>query len=238
MAIQKDKLIYDGTTPSDGDSVAAFLHASGGKLTSTNVSGKEALDVNMVNEIAVALDGIYAETTNENPDNAGLIAHTRAATLTDEEQVERTTAGPLADSVVNANVNALDTAAFLMGYNGSTWDRIKADSGAMQVKLMAADSGVSLPVKDCAEAFLNTLKAVSTTGAVVVSALSGRRRILFQNQGTKAVYVGPSGVATSGASTGLKVSAGANIEIPLGAGAALHAVAESGTQNCVIMELA
>jgi hypothetical protein len=235
--IGKDKLIYDGTTPADGDSVAAFLHATN-KLTSTTVDAKEGLDVNVLNDIVVDLDGVYATTTNETPDNAGLIAHTRAATPGAAEQVKRTTAGPMADGVVNANVHGLDTAAFAMGFNGTTWDRIKAASGAMEVKLMAADASVALPVKDTAEAFLNTLKAVSSTGAVVVSALSGRRRILFQNQGNKAVYVGPSGVGNTGASTGLKVSAGANIEIPLGAGAALHAISESGTQNCVIMELA
>lgn len=51
----KDKLIYDGTTPADGDRVAAFLHATL-KLTSTTVGGSEALDVNVV-----AITGQYAE---------------------------------------------------------------------------------------------------------------------------------------------------------------------------------
>lgn len=238
MGIQKDKLIYDATTPADGDSVAAFLHASGGKLTSTNISSKEGLDVNIINPITVDMDGVYVPVTNPTPDNTGVIANTRAATLDATTQVERTTAGPLADGVVNANVIGLDTSAFLMGYNGSTWDRVKAASGAVHVKLMAVDSSVALPVKDCAEAFLTTLKAVSVTGAMVVSALTGRRRVLVQNLGSKAVFVGPSGVGNTGASTGLRIAAGANMEIPLGAGAALHAIAESGTQNCVIMELA
>lgn len=52
----KDKLIYDATTPSDGDAVASFLHTAAGALTSTGPAG--ALDVNIV--AAVGL-GVYAE---------------------------------------------------------------------------------------------------------------------------------------------------------------------------------
>jgi hypothetical protein len=55
--IGKDKLIYDGTTPSDGDSVAAFLHATN-KLTSTTIGADEALDVNIAGSTGL---GIYAE---------------------------------------------------------------------------------------------------------------------------------------------------------------------------------
>jgi hypothetical protein len=62
--------------------------------------------------------------------------------------------------------------------------------------------------------------------------------MLIQNQGTKAIFVGPSGVTNTGAATGLKVSAGANMEIPVGPGIDVHAIAESGTQNVVAMELA
>lgn len=57
--ISKDKLIYDGTTPADGDSVAAFLHATL-KLTSTTIGGTEALDVNVAGSTAL---GIFNEDT-------------------------------------------------------------------------------------------------------------------------------------------------------------------------------
>lgn len=59
MALSKDKLIYDSTTPSDGDSVAAFLHATL-KLTSTTIGGIEALDVNIAGSTGL---GIYDEDT-------------------------------------------------------------------------------------------------------------------------------------------------------------------------------
>jgi hypothetical protein len=59
MGLSKDKLVYDGTTPSDGDSVAAFLHATL-KLTSTTLGGVEALDVNVAGSTGL---GIYDEDT-------------------------------------------------------------------------------------------------------------------------------------------------------------------------------
>ena len=52
--LSKDKLIYDATTPSDGDSVAAFLRTGTEALTST--SG--ALNVNIAGSTGL---GIYAE---------------------------------------------------------------------------------------------------------------------------------------------------------------------------------
>lgn len=57
MGLSKDKLIYDSTTPADGDSVASFLHATL-KLTSTTISAKEALDVNIAGSTGL---GIYDE---------------------------------------------------------------------------------------------------------------------------------------------------------------------------------
>lgn len=56
MAISKEKLIYNATTPADGDSVAAFLRTGTEALTST--SG--ALDVNIAGSTGL---GIFAEDT-------------------------------------------------------------------------------------------------------------------------------------------------------------------------------
>jgi len=52
--LSKDKLIYDATTPADGDSVAAFLRTGTEALTSTG----GALDVNVASSTGL---GIYAE---------------------------------------------------------------------------------------------------------------------------------------------------------------------------------
>ncbi|TXH10647.1 MAG: hypothetical protein E6R04_04760 [Spirochaetes bacterium] len=52
--LSKDKLIYDATTPADGDSVAAFLRTGTAALTSTGT----ALDVNIASSTGL---GIFAE---------------------------------------------------------------------------------------------------------------------------------------------------------------------------------
>lgn len=62
-----------------------------------------AINVNISNDsIIVDVDGVYNVTTNADPDNVGLIAHTRAASPGDAEQVKRLTA------VTSDTVHALD----------------------------------------------------------------------------------------------------------------------------------
>ena len=169
MPLGKDKLIYDSTTASDGDSVASFLHASGGAVTSTTVGSDEALDVaaylrdasgnlltstlvgsdqaldvNMVNTIDVDIDGDYNVTTNPTPDSAGLIAHDRAASPAITDQNFRSTGGAASsDAVVAANVHGLDVNAFGMAFNGTTWDRMLKDGTSDGVLVHIAGNDVS-----------------------------------------------------------------------------------------------
>lgn len=166
MGLSKDKLIYDSTTPSDGDSVAAFLRTSAGALTSTGAAG--ALDVNITNAISVDADGVYSGG-NTNPDNIGIIGHVRSATPADTDQTLRLTGGnPSSDDINPANVFALDTMSFLHGWDGSAWDRIGVSGGALSVSPLgnvaddAVDSGN--PVKIGSRAVSGALTAVSASG--------------------------------------------------------------------------
>lgn len=166
MGLSKDKLIYDSTTPSDGDSVAAFLRTSAGALTSTGAAG--ALDVNITNAISVDADGVYSGG-NTNPDNIGIIGHVRSATPADTDQTLRLTGGnPSSDDINPANVFALDTMSFLHGWDGSAWDRIGVSGGALNVSPLgnvaddAVDSGN--PVKIGSRAVSGALTAVSASG--------------------------------------------------------------------------
>lgn len=58
--ITKDKLIFDPTAVDDGDNVGSYLRAGtdGDQISSTNIGGKEALDVNLVGG---ADSGIFSE---------------------------------------------------------------------------------------------------------------------------------------------------------------------------------
>lgn len=166
----KDKLIYDGSVPADGDSVAAFLHASL-KLTSTTVGGMEALDVNIASPISVAvdLDGFYVDPDNATPDTVGSILHERGAAPDETSLTFRPTGGsPDSDSIDPANVFSEDSNSFLHGWTGTAWERVKSTSGKLLSTIdgNVADDGVDSgnPIKVGSRAVSGALTAVSTTG--------------------------------------------------------------------------
>ena len=154
MSGWKDKIFYDSTTPADGDTIGAYLHATnaltsttigsdealdvmsyvvddaGTQITGTTVGADHGLDVNVLNDLTAEcdLDGVYNVSTNADPDNVGLISHVRAASPADANQTFRSTGGAASsDAVVAANVHGIDVNAFGMAYNGTTWDRILKD---------------------------------------------------------------------------------------------------------------
>ena len=80
--------------------------------------------------------------------------------------------------------------------------------------------------------------SVDTTAggiAIPTTALAGRRRILIQNTGNHAIFVGKTGVTST---TGFRVAAGATLSLEIGQNIALFAIASSGTQNVRVLELA
>jgi hypothetical protein len=151
--IAKDKLFFDPTdadTILDSDSVGAFVRdAAGNLITSTlNQTTKQSLDVNVTNDIAVDLDGIYNVTTNPTPDNVGMIAFSRAVTPGLAQQ-GFTPTGALLGTVAAADitkVHALDVNAFAMGFNGTDYEALESVSGALKVYLddQAGDIDVNI----------------------------------------------------------------------------------------------
>jgi hypothetical protein len=75
---------------------------------------------------------------------------------------------------------------------------------------------------------------VSTSAALIASPLADRKYVAIYNNGSKAVYIGPSGVSTS---SGFPVHVGGILEARVGSAVAIHAVAESGSQNIRTLEL-
>ena len=143
--LSKDRLIFNATDLAESDQVAAHLYAGSTALSTTHVGSKDGLDVNIINPIAVDLNGIYDVSANPTPDNVGVIAHTRNATPGAAQQVERTTAAaPTADGVVAANVHALDVNSFLMGFNGTTFDRLASVSSALKVYLDGVNGSLNV----------------------------------------------------------------------------------------------
>jgi hypothetical protein len=80
--------------------------------------------------------------------------------------------------------------------------------------------------------------AVSVTTSatdLVASDLANRKRILIQNLGSKKVYLGDASVTVG---SGIELFSGASMELDVGPGINLHAIAASGTQDIRVMELA
>jgi len=144
--IGKGRLVFNSTTPSKGDEVAAYIFGDN-RITSTDVDGDEGLDVNVLNDLNCDLDGVYNVSTNADPDNVGLIGHVRNATPGDTHQTLRWTgAAPSSDSVDPANLQAMDVNGFDMGWDTDHWDRIHATAGAKHVYIDDVNSSAEFPI--------------------------------------------------------------------------------------------
>lgn len=107
-------------------------------------------------------------------------------------------------------------------------------------KVDATGSSVSISnkpiVNETNNAFKNSAVAISTTAAQLTpTPLSNRKSLLIQNLGSKEVYLGDSSVSSS---NGVKLSAGANVELKYDASIALYARTASGSADVRILEAA
>lgn len=80
-----------------------------------------------------------------------------------------------------------------------------------------------------------TAATVTTTSALLIASLAGRKKLMIQNLGTKEIYIGPSGVTTS---SGVRIAGGAGYEIEAGPDLVWHAVSSVGDQNVRVLQLA
>jgi len=93
-------------------------------------------------------------------------------------------------------------------------------------------------VNNSANIAVNNAAASVTTSAatLIASGLGGRRTLLIQNLGTKAIYLGKDATVTS--VNGFKLEAGAVFSVELGPNVGLFAIAASGTQDIRLLEVA
>lgn len=74
-----------------------------------------------------------------------------------------------------------------------------------------------------------------SAAALVATAMAGRRSVMVQNLGSKAIFVGDAAVTTA---TGIRVSAGATVDIDLGENVSLFAIAAvAGPQDVRVLEV-
>jgi hypothetical protein len=153
------------------DVYSATADGFGNPITSTN----GALDVNLKSPLVIdsQLEGVYSGG-NTNPDNVGIIAHTRGASQGDAQQVERTTAAaPSADNIAAADVKGLDVNAFGMVWDGSNWDRMPGNStDGVSVKITNSLTVTGDILDDDPDAGAKSIKVGSRSEWGALSALS------------------------------------------------------------------
>lgn len=137
MALTKHALRFDSTV-GNCDEVKSFLYTGDGtQLTQTG----GALDVNIASgslSIQADLDGVFNGATNTDPDNVGVIHHSRAASIGDAQQIERTTAAVPASSVAAAafaNANAQDVNSFGLWFDGTDFQSPNIDATTRDVQV-------------------------------------------------------------------------------------------------------
>lgn len=90
---------------------------------------------------------------------------------------------------------------------------------------------------DAYDAWKVTSETVGTSaGQIVSTALANRLSCVFQNRGSKDIYIGPSNAVTFG--TGTLVPAKGSVAIDFGASAAIYAISDTAGQNLLVTELA
>lgn len=87
-------------------------------------------------------------------------------------------------------------------------------------------------------AFTHTNTTIKTTPTLLAQVPTGQRQnitIYVQNNDSAAIYIGDSTVATSGATIGWKLNAGANIQFWCNAGDQIYAVSAAGTATGAVV---
>ena len=212
-----------------GTAVDITAAAGGGTHTVTQQERVHAaLDMNIVNTLSISatdLDIRDLVFATDKVDVSGSEVSLDAATLAALENITVSAS----DLDIRDLVAASDSvAAWVKDGSGNS---ISSTSGALDVNIAnAGDINVELTHNTAIQA---DAKTVTTTGALVDSVLANREMIWIYNNGSKAIYIGPSGVSIS---TGFPVPVGAILEAKIGAAVAIHAVAESGSQDIRLLQ--
>jgi hypothetical protein len=102
---------------------------------------------------------------------------------------------------------------------------------------MVSDRYRRLYINDGADiAARNTSISVTSTATALPAALGGRRSLMVQNNGSKAIYIGSSAAVTT--TNGLTIPASSTLEVSIGEDVTLYAITSAASQPVILFELA
>jgi hypothetical protein len=246
----KGRILVDAATVGNGDSIAAYLaDAAGTLLTSTLVSGKQSLDVNVTN-----LRGQYAEDTAHTTGDFGglsLVVRRDANTsLVDTDgdyaplQVNATGALKVAVSSFTSNYEYAEDTGHSTGAIGSFSLAVRQDvesalaGTTLDYIPFTTNAFGALRTTHKADAtVLQQLVSVATSAtALPAAALANRKSIMIQAKGT--IYIGSGTVTATGATSGIELKNGDVMEAEYGPGVAVFGIAVSSAKDAIVLEAA
>lgn len=215
MPLNKVQSEYVAATPTDGDSVAAFLNIGAGNLTGVSLLAGAVLALDVRSFTAdIAGNGITSTLVSAKQALDVNVVQIASGSGFDVE-------GNVADGASDSTTKPVK-----IGYQAAGAIPAAATSG--QRVNAISDLYRRVYVNDSSQiAFKTTQGSVANTSALLVTtALAGRRRLQIQNDSAKSVYIGPTTVTASGANIGIRIPGnGGFYENLIGDQVAVYAIA-------------
>ncbi|MGV8130854.1 MAG: hypothetical protein ACP5N7_02010 [Candidatus Pacearchaeota archaeon] len=222
-SISLDRLLFDSNAPTEGPLVGSYqIGKTGAVITSTLVSGKEGLDVNVINaSIPVTQSGTWAVQITDGTDTLAIDA-----------------SGYIGVNVQNASIAVTATDLDIRDLTHVS-DSIKIGDGT-DFLAVNADGSINVVSSDYVPngAILATAVSADDTAAkpLPATALTARRVIDVQNRGPHSIFVGGSAVSTT---SGVEISKGGNKEFEVGPSQIVYAICATGkTADVRVLERA
>lgn len=245
LAFATDKVDASGSTVELGSTTLAALES----ITVQNGAGASAVNIqdggNSITVDATLLDIRHLTFANDKVDASGSTVKLQDGS----GNAITSAAGSLNVAVTSGTINATlnPSYAFLTG----TTHVPATDDGAFILALnpsgqyagMNVDASGNLKVTGTfTSAVPNTSSAYSainvsaTATALPTSPLASRKKLMIQNLANKAVYIGTNNSVT--ASNGMRVAAGANVELEWGPAITVYAIGTQATNDIRVLEIA
>jgi hypothetical protein len=221
-SISLDRLLFDSAAPTEGPLVGSYsIGKAGAVITSTLVSGKDGLDVNVINaSIPVTQSGTWAVQVTDGTDTLAIDS---------SGYITANINGTVTVSATNLDIRDLTHVS----------DSVKIGDGT---DFLAVNTDGSINVISTGYvpngAILATAVAVDDSPAVALpgTALTARKVVDVQNKGPNSIFVGGSAVATT---DGIEITKGGNKEFEIGPSQVLYAICATGqTADVRVLERA
>lgn len=243
----KERLVFDPALPDETDNTGAYVRsASGALVTHTTDGAKERLDVNSGIEydegsafaggergalmLAVNESGNFAPLRVN--DDGELLVDVTVTTGADKAEDSAHTSGDIGSYILSVRQDVLAASTDASGdYQSMKTDALGALWTNQYKTAPATHTG-----------WLTSQNTVDDTAELIVAAdLANRKKILIQNASSNArtIYLGNANTVTAtGATGGIRISAGVTIEMELAAGVAIYAIANAAGADIRVAEFA